>query len=174
MTGGRLSINTFQANLAVKSGDVLGLNPTADHVGCAITSPTDTFTRDAAGSDLADGQTGALDESVSGYKLNISATLVPVNNITIDRVAKNKKRGTALLSVNVPNAGTLTLRGTGLKPVSTSVDAETTAALKVKAKGSKKSKLNNTGKVKVSAQVSFTPTGGDKDSESQPLKLKKK
>jgi hypothetical protein len=168
------SLNTFPASLAVKSGDVLGLNPTTDHVGCAITSPADTFFRNPPGTDLADGQTGALDEAVAGYKLNISASLNPVNDIKIDSVTNNKKRGTATLSVDVPNPGTLTLSGTGLKPVSTSVDAATTAALKVKAKGHKKSKLNNTGKVKVSAQVSFTPTGGDKDSATQPLKLKKK
>ena len=171
------TLNTFQTNLAVKAGDILGLNPvTQNFSGCVqlTNAPGELIDRLNA-SDLADGQSGNFNDPLANaYRLNISATLNPANDLSIDKVKKNKNKGTAILSVAVPNPGQLTLTGTGLKPVTSSADAATTVNLKVKSKGNKKEKLLDTGKVKVAPKVSFTPTGGTADSETQKLKLKKK
>ena len=42
-----------------------------------------------------------------------------------------------------------------------------------KAKGKKKRKLNETGKVKLNVAVTYTPTGGDPSTQSVKVKLKK-
>jgi len=70
----------------------------------------------------------------------------------------------------VPGPGQLSLRGAGLKPqraggatISKQVTEAGKVKLRIKAKGAKKGKLLDTGKVKVKAKVTFKPsaTGGD-------------
>ena len=51
------------------------------------------------------------------------------------------------------------------------VTAPGAVELLIKARGKKKRKLNETGKVK--PNVTFTPTGGDPSTQSRKLKLKK-
>jgi hypothetical protein len=107
----------------------------------------------------------------------------PSNQFTIDKIKKNKRKGTATMTVTVPNPGVLTLGGSGIKPqrpvagrieaASKTVGAGTTK-LKIKAKGNKKKKLNKKGKVKVTAKVTYTPTGGDPATQTKNVKLKKK
>ena len=48
------------------------------------------------------------------------------------------------------------------------------AQLLIKAKGKKKRKLNETGKVKLNVAITFTPTGGDPSEQSLKVRLKKK
>ena len=48
------------------------------------------------------------------------------------------------------------------------------ATLLIKAKGKKKRKLNDTGKVKLPLSVTYTPTGGDPKTLPVKVKLKKK
>ena len=43
----------------------------------------------------------------------------------------------------------------------------------IKAKGKKKRKLNDTGKVTLNVAVTYTPTGGDPSTQSVKVKLKK-
>jgi hypothetical protein len=46
--------------------------------------------------------------------------------------------------------------------------------LTIRAEGKKKRKLNKRGKVKVSPNVTYTPTGGDPATQSRKLKLRKR
>jgi hypothetical protein len=115
----------------------------------------------------------------SGRRLNISATLDPTNTITLGDTSRNKKKGTATLTVNVPNPGELTASGRGVKAAgaartSRAVTGPGTAKLVIRAKGRKKAKLNNTGKVKLTPTITFTPTGGAAGAVSTSVKLKKK
>ena len=108
----------------------------------------------------------------------------PSNAFSIVRVKKDKKHGTAKITVSVPHPGTIALSGGGLKPQRTARDQRTSAAkpvatpgtitLNVKAKGQKKKKLKRKGKVKVAAKIRYTPTGGTAATETKKLKLKKK
>jgi hypothetical protein len=122
--------------------------------------------------DDTSGDTGML----GGWSLDITTS----NDISFGKLKKNKDKGTAVLSVNVPGPGTLTLGGTGVKPqrharldgtVSKAVTSAGVAKLKVKAKGAKKKKLLETGKVKVKLKVTFTPTGGAPKVETRRAKL---
>jgi hypothetical protein len=54
------------------------------------------------------------------------------------------------------------------------VSAAGRVRLLVKAKGKPKHKLNRTGKVKLTAKVTYTPTGGDPNTKSKRIKLIKR
>jgi hypothetical protein len=79
--------------------------------------------------------------------------------------------------VNVPNPGELTASGKGVNAAGAAVISKAvtagTASLLIKAKGKKKRKLNENGKVKVNPTITYTPTGGDPSTQSRKLKLKK-
>ena len=51
---------------------------------------------------------------------------------------------------------------------------EHTAQLLIKAKGKKKRKLNETGKLKLNVTIIYTATGGDPSTQSQKVKLIKR
>jgi Low-density lipoprotein receptor repeat class B. len=105
-------------------------------------------------------------------------------SLKFGKVKLNKKKGTALLPVTVPSAGTLSLGGKGLVhkrlgqapalgKLFKKVPKAGTYTLKVKAKGKKKAKLFSTGKVKVKAVITFKPTSGEAVHATHKIKLKK-
>jgi hypothetical protein len=109
----------------------------------------------------------------------------PVSNeFSFGKAKKNKKKGTAILPVTVPGAGTLSLSGKGVvkqRPLGAAhhvlaktVSAAGTVKLKIKAKGKAKRQLDRTGTVKVKAKVTYTPTGGDPNTQSKRIKLIKR
>ena len=171
-------VNTFQTSLPVKAGDVLGNNSKspADNASYFPASG-DSPIRSEPG--LADGQTGTFVVEAAAVRLNISAVLEPTNTFTLGAITRNKKKGTATLTADVPNPGDLTGSGKGVKAasdeaavISKSVGVGP-AQLLIKAKGKKKRKLNETGKVKLNVAVTYTPSGGDPSTQSVKVKLKK-
>jgi hypothetical protein len=114
------------------------------------------------------------------YDAVFAVFVKPSNAFTLGALTRNKKKGTATLAVNVPNPGELTGSGQGVKVASTggAVISKSVAAgpaqLLIKAKGKKKRKLNETGKVKVNPTITYTPTGGNPSIQSTKVKLKKK
>jgi hypothetical protein len=108
----------------------------------------------------------------------------PSNEFTIGNKKRNKKKGTATIAVTVPGAGTLTLKGNGLKKQRPSraanaratkpVGAAGTLKLKVVPKGKTKKKLKKKGKAKVKPKITYTPTGGLANTKTTKVKLKKK
>lgn len=113
------------------------------------------------------------------FNASTDAVSVDSDVITLGTAQRNKKKGTALLPVSVPWAGTLSLTGNGVvqrsaASKSVAVQAGTTT-LVVKATGKKRRKLNQKGKVKVNVSVTYTPTGAmTPGSEAVKIKLKKK
>ena len=102
----------------------------------------------------------------------------PSNLFSFGKQKRNTKRGTVLLTVSVPGPGELTGLGNGVSAtaaawISKTVGAGGDVQLLIKAKGKKKRKLNKTGKVKVTPEITFTPTGGLPRTQSRKLKLKK-
>jgi streptogramin lyase len=109
----------------------------------------------------------------------------PSNAFSFGKVKRNKRRGTATLTVEVPGPGTLSLSGKGLVPGSASaasvrraaakvVSAASQVQLRVISKGRKKRALNRKGKVKVNAKITYTPTGGSPNTQSRLIKLIKR
>lgn len=97
----------------------------------------------------------------------------PSNDFTFGKAKVNKRKGTAKLFVNVPGSGVLELGGRKLKPM-TQATTGGTAKLMIKPKGRARKALKRKGKVKVQATVTFTPTGGDANSQPKMIRLKRK
>jgi hypothetical protein len=170
--------NTFPADIAVKPGDLLGFH--SETSNCYIfTALADT--RLYFFGDLADGQSGGPFGSEGGSRLDIQAAFVPDNSFSVTSTMRNKNKGTATLSLSLPNPGDLIGSGNGANVASASGRAVISksvpagpAQLLIKAKGKKRKKLNETGKVKLNVAISYTPAGGDLSVQSLTLKLKKK
>jgi hypothetical protein len=107
-------------------------------------------------------------------------TLLPESNqLTLSKLKRNKKKGTARLPVTVPGKGTLALSGKGVKAqtasatAKTSVAGEGTVLLPVKAKGKARKRLFSSGKAKLRLSLTFTPTSDPADPPStQQVKVK--
>jgi hypothetical protein len=144
---------------------------------CTFSAPGETFLfRPSSAGESGDFFT------IADLRANVSAVVEPDNRFVLGSVNRNKKKGTATISVeDIPNPGELALSGKGVKTASTGgaviakpVSAPGDVKLKIRAKGKKKRKLNENGKVKVTVNVTFTPTGGDPNTQSRKLKLKKR
>ncbi|MGH2636376.1 MAG: calcium-binding protein [Actinomycetota bacterium] len=138
----------------------------------------DTVTADAAGLDILTECESVLFPTPPGPG---PGGAEPSSDFTFGKAKKNKRKGTAKLTVIVPGPGELLLAGKKLKPDSEQVGATAAGAspnieavLKVKAKGKGKRKLKRTGKAKVKPDVTYTPTGGEPNTRSKKLKLKKR
>lgn len=178
LTGGVL--NTFGGiSIPVKPGDVIGVNSgSGTMTACLFSVPGQTYSYTSPG--LADGQSVPFLEGSDG-RTNVSAVFTPANTFTLVGKAKlKKKKGTATITVDVPNPGDLTGSGKGVKVASAqgAVTSKTVTApgkvmLTIKAKGKKQKTLNETGKVKVTPKITYTPAGGDPSTQSIKVKLKK-
>lgn len=76
------------------------------------------------------------------------------------KVARNRQKGTATLTVNAGSPGQLTLSGKGTKRQSKTISAAGKVRLLIKAKGKVAKRLRENGKAKVKIGVTYIPTGG--------------
>jgi hypothetical protein len=99
----------------------------------------------------------------------------PSNDFTFGKVKRNKRKGTAKLTVNVPGPGELELAKTKkVKPDDEPAEDAGKEKLAIKPKGKAKKKLNTKGKAKVKASVTYTPDGGSPNTEDKKIKLVKR
>jgi hypothetical protein len=99
----------------------------------------------------------------------------PSNRFSFGKLKRNKKKGTAKLTVNVPGAGTLSLSGKGVvAKKSQAVSGAGSVKLLIKAKGKRKRTLARMGKAKLKVKVTFIPTGGDPNTQAKTVKLIKR
>jgi hypothetical protein len=95
----------------------------------------------------------------------------PSNAISFGKLKLNKRTGTATLPVGVPDAGTLTLAGKGVKKVVRSSKGATTLSLPIKASGPAKKALAKNGKTKLKLTLKFAPSGGTAGQTTKAVKL---
>jgi hypothetical protein len=162
---------------SVASGDVL------QNVFRTVTGDPQTLTPTLKTADLAAlaGQRVRirLAEVDNQFFFNAGADAISVesNGFTIGNATLNKKKGTALLPVTVPDAGTLDVSGKGVKARFTAASgsvAAGTSNVVIKPKGKTKKKLNSRGKAKVNVSITYTPTGLTGNTEEAKVKLKRK
>ena len=175
------TLNTFATNIPVKAGDLLGMNDadttTPVNTTCAYVSTGDTIYFN--GGSLADNQEGPIATAIANRRLNIQAVFEPANNFTVVTVTRDRKAGTATITVDVPNAGELVASGPGV--IAASAQAVTSKAvplgqsqLVVGATGRKKRKLRRKGRAKINVAVTYTPTDGAARTQHVKLKLRRK
>jgi hypothetical protein len=198
----------FKERIPVDQGDLLGLTAVGDaEVGITVPGTPQNQLAQFGGGDIPPGETGTAtiawpdlrpsvaamvepDADGDGFgdatqdKCPVDRTTQAVCQFSFGKLKRNKKRGTALLPVTVPGAGTLSLSGRGVagqqasasRAASTrgrAVASASTVKLLVKGKGKKKRTLNETGKVKLNLAITYTPAGGDPSTKSMKVKLKK-
>ena len=186
--------STTIANASVPDGDsrIVGLfgSPASvvagQQLGLLITRPGESYTlRDRSddpcpGREFFSASGGPFMAEQPIFDFVFAVFVKPTNAFTLGAITRNKKNGTATLTVNAPNPGELTASGNGVRAssagravISKSVGAGQ-AQLLIKAKGKKKKQLNQRGKVKLSVAVTYIPTGGDPSTQSVKVKLLKK
>jgi hypothetical protein len=84
----------------------------------------------------------------------------------------NRSRGTAVLTVTVPTAGSLVVSGKGIVRAQRQPDAAKTVKVTVRTRGKAKKRLHAKGRAKVSATVTFTPPGAAAVTATKRLHLK--
>lgn len=163
-----------------------GLNdPVEDDTFCVLDAAGDYigFQRENAGFKLYERASGTLlplpnkpFDTLSTFSspLESGSSAAPSNEFTLGKPKRNKKKGTAKLPATVPGPGTLVLEGEGLKSVTEEVGAAGEVKLAVKPKGKAKGRLKDKGKAKVDPEVTFTPTGGDPNTQDKKIKLIKR
>ncbi len=95
----------------------------------------------------------------------------PSNDFSFGKLKRNKNKGTAKLTVEVPGPGELVLAGKNLKRDTEEATAAGDVKLLVKAKGKAAKTLRDRGAKKVTPKVTYTPTGGAPNTEQKKLKL---
>jgi len=169
-TPGGAAANTFPANIRVRPGDLLGLH-TVTATPCAFKDPGGLPA--VLAGDLADGAAAAFTPEAE-FDLDVQAVFVPDNAFRLGNAKRNKKRGTATLTVNVPNPGELALSGKGVRTgAAKSIPAAGEADLLIKAKGKTGRKLKLTGQATVTPRITYVTTGGNPSTQSMALKLKR-
>jgi hypothetical protein len=99
------------------------------------------------------------------------------NEFSFGRVTKNKRKGTAKLTIEVVDGpGELVLAPTKKVKADDEAAGEgaTEAKLAIKPRGKAKKRLNRSGKAKVKAEVTYTPDGGWPNTQSKKIKLVKR
>jgi hypothetical protein len=95
-------------------------------------------------------------------------------NFSLGKLKKDKERGTAQPTVEVPAPGdvalvqTKNLKGAGLR-----AEAAGEVQLPIKPQGGAKEKLAHKGKAKVKAEVTYTPDGGEPEAQIATLRVKR-
>jgi hypothetical protein len=169
LTPGGTAGNTFPANVRVRQGDLLGVH-TLTFSPCGFKDPGGQHA--FLSGDLADAEVAGFGPE-SGFDLDVQAVFAPDNAFTLD-TRRDKKKGTATLAINVPNAGELVLSGKDIRAASRSIPAAGETDLLVKAKGRAMRKLIKSGKAKVMPRITYTPTGGDPSTQLSVLVLKRR
>jgi hypothetical protein len=102
--------------------------------------------------------------------------LQPSNGLSLGKLKLNKKKGTATLTVNLPqpSVGSVTLRGKDLKSQTVAITGQAQVQLKVIGRGKVKKALKKKGKRKVTMEVTYTPTGNAPATATKKAKLVQK
>jgi hypothetical protein len=150
---------TIPTNLPVEPGDLIGVDyGDGKHLSSAM------VTGSAFGQwlpALADGDTAPPTPFASNLELLYNADVEPASAFTVGKPKLNKKRGTAMLPLTVPNPGAVNFTGKGVAKGTISVSAPETVNVPVRAIGRPKTrKLNRDGEVKVTPIITYAPTGG--------------
>ena len=115
------------------------------------------------------------DAAISGGCLPSPPSEAISNEFEFGKPKKNRRKGTAKLPVDVPGAGEVELARTKkVKGASTRAEAAGPVTIAVKPKGRTRRKLDETGRAKVKAEVTFAPDGGEPNTVAKRIGLRKR
>lgn len=166
-------LNTVPVSIPVRSGDMIGINERGDANACTFAQPGDGVLMRPG--NILDGGSGTFAPR-NDVRLNLSAVLVPSNAFTITALTRDRKLGSATVTVSVPNPGILSIAGKTLKKrhVAKNIAVARTVNFQIAAAGKRKQKLDRTGKAAVTATMTYLPAGGEAATTSMTVKLRKR
>jgi hypothetical protein len=94
------------------------------------------------------------------------------NAFTFGKVKRNRKRGTAILTVRVPSAGEVVLFGKRVRRVDKDAVAPGKVRMRIRLKARFERKLDPVARVKI--KVAYTPAGGDPNTKAKVVSLIKR
>ena len=97
----------------------------------------------------------------------------PSNLFVLSRPKLNRRNGTATLTATVPGAGTLRLTGRGIRQLDRLVSRAGTVKLTIKGQPRTQRSLGRTRRMSVTVRVTYTPAGGDPNTQSKKLTLRR-
>ena len=100
---------------------------------------------------------------------NFYATVAGIFEVT--GIKRNKRKGTATLRIQVPDAGSLSLFGPAVRSEQTSATGAGTVSLAVIPKGASKRRLRRQGRLNPKVQISYSPQNGTPNTETKPIRL---
>jgi hypothetical protein len=167
---GRHSFSALGLDVRVQAGDYVGVDASAlSAVGnpCVIGATE----RRQYSPTLVDGGPFTAPDYTQTCEVLVNAKVRPSNQFTIEKVKRDKQRGTAALAFDLPGPGRLTLSGKGINRATEDASEAGRAMLRVKLRGKAKRRLRHRGKAKVTAEVTFKPEGGKSATRSERIKL---
>ena len=175
MTASGTTTLTVGANLPIEPGDLVAVDyGDGHHLSSAMVSGSAFGIWEPP---LADGDTEGPSPFGTNLELLYNADVEPSSSFTFAKPVLNKRKGTATITLNIPNAGEVTASGKGASAAgatASKVAGPGSAQLIVRSKGKKRRMLNATGRVKLNLAITYAPTGGAPNTQSVGLKLKKK
>ena len=102
-----------------------------------------------------------------------STSVAPSNHFSLVELKLNRRNGTAVLSLTVPGAGAASVTGKGVRKAARSSAGAGTIRLPIRLLGKARKRLDRIGAARVSASVSFAPSGGTVASQVRKLTLRK-
>lgn len=113
-----------------------------------------------------DAEPGTYDVTLTGTASGGGATSAVARlqvvkaTLGVGRPRLNRKKGTALLPVTVPDGGILTLKGRGLRSLQRRPAGAGTLRIPIKARGKARDRLVKTGSARVFAKLIYRPVPG--------------
>ncbi len=165
--------HSFDTSQAISIGDRIGVEDAAVDGALGNTTPTAGASFDTWNPAPADGASPPAPTANSPGELLLNAEIRPTNTFT-SAVRSNKKKGTATLTLQLPNAGSVEIGGGPVRPQTAAASAAGALTLKLTPTKKARKRLRTKGKAKGSIAVAFKPNFGDSAQQAVPLTLKRK
>jgi hypothetical protein len=165
-------VRSFGTSIPIRIGDQIGIGAAPSSVVPCGGPGTPTF---RTYNTFADGSpSGSSIGGGGGLIPQFNAVVAPTNTVALSAVTRHKKKGTASLTVTLPNAGTLGVQGKSVKSQALDASAAGDVALTLRPSRKAKKKLKRRGKASGKVAFTFTPSFGDPATQKAPVKLLKR
>jgi hypothetical protein len=170
--------NDLATSVPISIGDRIGIDDLGGGGNAVGLIPAPGAADEAWDPAPADGAIAPPTSGNAGFELYLNADVEPTNTFSVGKVAKRAKKGTAALTVTLPNAGTLEPAAkSGLKALAPDTLAGPgDAVLALKPTKKARRKLLRKGKAAGKLGLTYTPSFGAPSTQTVKvgLKLKKR